>query len=321
MVEGPLRNVRSIDLKERLLEGKTIILTGGSGLVGSFLVNYFHDLGANVISPTSSELDVTNKEQVEKYISQTEVDFVIHAAAWTDVEGAQKDPVVAKKVNVDGVRNVAEIAKKHGKHLVCLSTDFVFEGTEENPGPYSEDAPTASINSEKIGEYAKSKVGTEQELKEVGGEVALVRISYPFGNFVSQKDFVNRTLSYIEKGYALFNDQIFTPTYLPDLARAVAVIVNRRLTGIFHVATIHPTTPYEFGRFICEQTSRDSKSLKAGSLAEFLKPSEDPSKPRRTPKPIMGGLDVQETEKRLGLKFTSWKDAVAAELVELNLVK
>ncbi|MBI3443315.1 SDR family oxidoreductase [Candidatus Woesebacteria bacterium] len=281
---------------------------GGHGLVGERTIKLLQEDGIGVLSPSSSEVDVTNKNSVEKFVSNFDGDVILLLAAWTDVEGAEKNPEKARRVNVDGTRNVAEASKNHNKLLVFISTDFVFEGTKESPGPYNENAQIASIDSKNIGEYARSKVMAEKILNEVGGKFAIVRISYPFGNPDSPKDFVNRTISYIEKGYKLFDDQLFTPTYIPDLVKAIEVISKNKLTGVFHVASHSVTNPYEFGVYVAQKTGKDPDLIGKGSLREFLKDSS------RTKKPVWGGLDPFNSERILGLKFKSWKEAVDQQL-------
>lgn len=284
---------------------REIGIIGGSGLVGSETVNYLGNRDIAVLCPSHSELDITNEVQVERFFLKHEsVKSVILLAAYTDVEKAQIDPFALITTNVSGVANVARQARNYHKHFIYISTDFVFEGTPDNPGPYTESSRTAKPDSNKLGAYAQTKVQAEKIVKSVDPKMdrtTIVRISYPFGHNDSPKDFLNKTLAYIDNGYSLFQDQQITPTYLPDFARLIERIIERQEVGIFHVGTYPPTTPYEFGSYVATKTGRDME-VKQGSLVEYMQ--------GKTPKPVYGGLDTQKTREKLNIEFHSWQEAI-----------
>lgn len=288
-------------------ERRSLGIIGGTGLVGEETTKLLREKGIEVIVTDVANLDITNGEEVKKFIHGLQSDSVILMAAYTNVEGAQKDPALAELVNIDGTRNVAEACRECGKFLVYISTDFVFKGTSNDYGPYKEDDKTADINSRKIGEYARSKLKGEQIILEGGGKSAIVRISYPFGNVESDRDFIRKTIGLLENGYSLFSDQRFTPTYIPDLAVALEKITTEQLTGIFHVATYPVTTPYEFGSHIALMLGMELPEK--GSLEVAMR--------GRTPKPLLGGLSTDQTQKRLATRFHKWKTAIAEELLLL----
>lgn len=271
-----------------------IDIIGATGLVGAVIKRERDGLVNN--APSSRELDITNREGVERFASITSSTVILLSSAYTDVEAIQKDPSLALKINVEGTKNVAEACKKHGKKLIYISSDFVFSGTEDNKGPYKDSDSSEPEDSKLIGEYARTKLMGENIVKNSGCKFSIVRIAYPFGNSKNEKDFAKKTLKLVQSGYALFSDQQFTPTYIPDLAKAIERITNEDLTGIFHVVCTPVTTPLEFGKYLVEKMGFEIE-VKAGSLKEFMV--------GRTPKPLFGGLIPSQ-----GFEVKNWKDAV-----------
>jgi dTDP-4-dehydrorhamnose reductase len=135
----------------------------------------------------------------------------------------------------------------------------------------------------------------EIAVKESGCQFMIVRISYPFGNPNSEKDFANKTIKLIKSGYGLFTDQKFSPTYIPDLADAVSKIVQNNLTGVCHVVCSSVTTPHEFGQYLSDKLGLGE--VKQSLLKEFMV--------GRTPKPLFGGLVASKE-----LVDRNWKEAV-----------
>lgn len=143
-----------------------------------------------------------------------------------------------------------------------------------------------------MGWYGYTKLQAEKETIKINPKIAIVRISFPFGDLTHEKDYINKTKKVIAAGYPIFADQFITPTFLPDLVAALEVISQKELAGIYHVATSPVTTPYKFARVL-------SKNIKKGSVKKYLA-NQNVAK-----RPIWGGLDTTYTEKILNLKFTS----------------
>lgn len=271
-----------------------IDIIGARGLVGTVVGHEIGDLVNK--TPSSKELDITDRKNVEGFVSITPSSTILLSSAYTDVEAIQKDPTLALKVNVEGAKNVAEACKKYNKKLIYISSDFVFSGVESNKGPYRDSDSPEPEDSKLIGEYARTKLMGENVVKNSGSKFAIVRIAYPFGNSENEKDFARKTLKLVQSGYSLFSDQQFTPTYIPDLAKAIEKIVREDLNGTFHVACTPITTPLEFGKYLIEKTGFGLE-VKSGSLKEFMV--------GRTPKPLFGGLIPSRV-----FDVKSWKDAV-----------
>lgn len=285
------------------------LIVGATGLMGTT----FLDKVKSSVGVDEKTMDITDKKSVEKYFEENsdKFDTVINFAAYTNVDGAEKEKGdetgLVWKINVEGAKNLAEVCKENGKYLIQISTDFVFVGSKENPGPYKEDAST-SDNMEGIGWYGWTKLQGEKAVQSVGGEASVVRTAYPFRAkpFELKKDYAHGVLSLFDEGklYPLFVDQELTPVLLEDLVEALKKIAEKKYKGVLHVATSDSTTPFNFGTYLIEKARGKKGVVKEGSMEEFMKV------PGRFPRPVIGGLDTKKTEEILGMKFRTWKEAV-----------
>ncbi|MEK7112709.1 MAG: sugar nucleotide-binding protein, partial [Patescibacteria group bacterium] len=264
------------------------------------------------ITPKSEELDITNKKAVELFFDTNHGEFhsVINFAAYTDVDGADKERSDEKGdvwgINVQGAENLAEAAKRFGKHFVQISTDFVFTGTEENPGPYSEEAKTEETP-DNLTWYGWTKLVGEKRVQGINPGASIVRISYPYrANFKGKLDFARNILMLFDEGklYPMFNDQKLTPTFIDEASKVFYLLLEEKKAGIFHVTSTDLTTPFEFARYLLEKARGVKNVVKEGSMQEFLKA------PGRTKRAKLGGLLNEETRKELGISLMSWKEGI-----------
>ncbi len=290
---------------------KKFLVFGTPGLVGSRFVDLLA-AERQPITPEVHEIDITDKASLLVFFEKEHKKFetVVNFAAITDVDEIEKErgseKGLAWQVNVEGAANVANAAKKFDKFLVHISTDFVFPGTKDNPGPYSEDAKLPE-SSDGISWYGWTKLMGEKKVHEIGGRHAIARISYPFRSHYTQKtDFARNVLFLYEENklYPMFDDQIMTPTFIDEAASAIEEICELEKPGIFHLASSNTTTPYEFASYLLEKAKNVKGVVKKGSLEEFLKT------PGRTLRPRLGGLNTKKTQKELEMKFKTWQQAV-----------
>lgn len=280
-----------------------IYVTGSKGLVASKVLEGLG--GKTLLVPEIDDLDITDRQRLRDYLDGHHVDTVVNFAAYTDVDSGEKERGdqngLAWRVNVIGVSNLALESISRGIHLIHISTDFVFPGSETTPGPYPERYyPTPC---EELSWYGCTKLAGEQVIRDSGADSAIVRISYPFGNPDSERDFARKVLDLVIKGYPLFSDQVFTPTYIPDLSLALKVISEKRLTGVFHVASPSIASPFEFGRYMAASLGMEH-AIHEGSLVSYVNQNG------KAPRPILGGLLCEETQNRLGITFRDWRKAV-----------
>ena len=279
-----------------------VFIAGASGMVALRVIDFLPKKW-NLYTPGHSELNITDKNALDTYFADKDLDAIINFAAVTDVDGAEKEREdengVCWQVNVNGTVNLATLAKKKKALMIQISTDAVFDGQK---GPYTEsDKPADSL--EDVGWYGWTKRMAEKKLAEIGTDLTIVRIIFPTGNFANPKDYLNKIKGGLEKGYGMFTDQASSPTYIPDLAKALTTIVEKKKTGIYHVATHPVTTTYEIACAIAQKF--DLGEVKKGLLSEYLK-NEGIAK-----RPIKGGLLCDETQKELGLTFASLNEVLA----------
>lgn len=283
------------------------LIIGASGLMGTT----FMKLVPESIGVDEKTVDITNKNSVQKYFEENndKFDTVINFAAFTNVDAAEEqrgdENGLVWKLNVMGPENLNEACEKNNKFLIQISTDFVFEGTKENPGPYKEDAELPDF-SDKLGWYGWTKNQGETKINK--NKFAVVRTAYPFrvSPFEMKKDYAHGILSLFDEGklYPLFDDQVLTPVLIEDLVRALEKISEDKNGGIYHVVTSDTTTPFDFGTYLIEKARGVKNAVQRGKMEEFLKA------PGRTPRPLIGGLDTKETQNKLGMMFKTWKESI-----------
>jgi dTDP-4-dehydrorhamnose reductase len=232
---------------------RPVVVTGAGGQLGTALVEAFP--GARGL--TRAEWDVTFPPPPDL----GEVELVLHAAAWTDVDGAEASPQDAAAVNVGGTQNVASL----GAPLVAFSTDYVFDGTKRTPYVES-DAPNP------LSAYGRTKLHGEA----AAGEGAwIVRSSWLFGE--TGKNFVRTMLALGRERdeVAVVDDQSGSPTYVAHLAAAVHELLELR-AGVWHVAAEGDCTWAEFAEAIFEEARIDCR-VRRITTAELGRPAHRPA--------------------------------------------
>lgn len=279
-----------------------IVLIGSSGFVGQRLKEILPE--NKTLIPTSSDLNILNKTSIQTYLKQVTPKAVINLAAFTNVKEAELQRNNKKgltwQINVIGADNLAKVTNDLGVFLEHISTDCVNPGSIDFPGPLDESAKL--INNPKLMSwYAYTKLVSEQSVR-ANLKSSIIRISFPFGSLNPNKDYALKLIKAIQLGYSIFDDQSFTPTYIDDLAEAIIKITLVESRGIFHVAC-NSTNPYEFGSYLARKISLNQK-IKKGSLQELKNPTVI------NQYPPLGGLNTDETQNRLGIKFHTWQEAL-----------
>ncbi len=215
-----------------------ILITGSEGMLGHDLVRVL-STQHQVIATDIDDLDITNLDQTIESIRRIGPDAVIHSAAYTNVDGCESNADLAFQVNALGARNVAIACQENGASMVYFSTDYVFDG--EKGSPYLEYDTT---NPRSI--YGQSKQWGEMLVKEVLMRHCIIRTSWLYGT--NGKNFVTTMLDLAKKEQELkvVNDQIGSPTYTLDLARAVLQMLDKPLFGTFHLTNSDICTWYDF---------------------------------------------------------------------------
>ena len=228
-----------------------VLITGAEGQVGRELVEVFSGpragSEADVVACSRTMLDVADRDQCLQVLAAVRPDAVVHAGAYTDVDGCETEPDRAWAVNALGTRNLAEAARMAGARVCYLSTDYVFDGASARP--YTEWDTTNPVSV-----YGRSKLAGEAAL---GPDDTVVRTSWVCGRH--GRNFVKTVLGRATKGEPLtvVDDQHGCPTFADDLAGMIRRLVVGRRPGIFHVTNQGPTTWYGFAADIVAAAGLD----------------------------------------------------------------
>jgi len=243
-----------------------VLVTGAEGALGRSLTAVLD--GDDVVGLSHDRLDLGDRDSVLQAVTHLAPHVVVHAGAWTDVDGCELDPDRAFRVNALGTRNVVEGARLSAARVVYISTDYVFDGRASRP--YVEWDATNPLSA-----YGRSKLGGESEL---GPEDTIVRTSWLCGregrNFV--KTILERASS--DQPLRVVDDQHGCPTFTDDLAPVVRRLALERRPGIFHVTNQGVTTWFRLAREVVELAGLDPERVQAIATAEL-----DPPRPALRP--------------------------------------
>ncbi len=246
-----------------------VLITGAGGQVGTDLVSAF--AGHDVIACTRSDLDVGDRDACMQQIPVLSPEVVVHAAAYTDVDGCESNPDRAWRDNVLGSGHVAAAAHSCGAHLVCVSSDYVFSGDASEP--YESYAPVSPVSV-----YGRSKAyGESAALLANPGSTAIVRSSWIYG--VAGGNFVKTMLRLAASRDVVdvVDDQTGSPTWSWDLAGAIVALSSSRRTGIWHVTNAGATTWYAFAQEIFRLSGLDPSRVRPTSTEKLARPAPRPS--------------------------------------------
>jgi dTDP-4-dehydrorhamnose reductase len=206
-----------------------LLVTGAAGMLGQDVTAAAERAGHSVTPLPRRALDIADPAAVTAAVAAARPDAVINCAAWTDVDGAEAAEEQATAINGTGAGNVAYAAAEAGALLVHVSSDYVFDGGDDDP--YDEYSPTWPRSA-----YGRSKLAGEEAVDDAGGRSAIVRSAWLFGPH--GKNFVDtmRRLGTEREEVAVVDDQVGSPTYTGHLAPALIEIAERDLTGVMHVA-------------------------------------------------------------------------------------
>jgi dTDP-4-dehydrorhamnose reductase len=275
------------------MEIKKILVTGSAGLIGTQIVKDLLDNHKQVYSCYNktkpklgiiTHLDLTKKDDIVNTMNRIKPDVVIHLGAMTDVELCETETELAKKINTDATEILALESEKYNTFFVYMSTDYVFDG---KVGMKKENDKTNPINF-----YGKSKLDGERVFKKITTPNVIVRTSTPFGLHSKKISFpiwVKKNLE-LEKEISVVINQYTSPSYVPNISKMIIEIMERKITGIIHLAGDIKISRYDFAIKIAEILNIDKK---------FLKPIKIEQMNWKAQRPKDSSLDVSKAKKLL----------------------
>ena len=266
-----------------------VLLTGASGQLGTALTAAMP--GEDLTSLGHNELDITDRDAVERAVESAQCDVVVNAAGYTRVDDAESDPEGARRVNVDGAENLALASARAGVPVLHISTDYIFDGEADTPYVESDEPAPRSV-------YGETKLAGEVAVREANPRHWIVRTAWLHGSGGASFPTKMLDLSRQHDEVRVVDDQRDSPTFAPDLAAAVRALLDTTSWGIWHLAGSGSATWYELTRKLYELAGVDTRVL----------PVTTDAFPRPAPRPR---YSVLGTERDPALLLPPWEDGLA----------
>jgi len=291
----------------------SVIVIGSNGQLGSSLkyIESCRDLSFKIEHLSKKDLNINEFDKVNKYISLKKPSVIVNLSGFTDVDGAETHRKSAQNLNHLAVENLAQITKSIDATLIHISTDYVFNGNNENP--YLE-----SDKTDPIGVYGKTKLCGEISVIKSNCKYILLRTSWIFSKY--GKNFLLSILKMIknESEISIVNDQFGCPTYANDISKVIISFTNQILNGkdyreIFHYSGYEKTTWYDFANEILRQKKHFNHNIdceiKPIKSCEYITPAKRPS---------YSVLDCSKIKKIKEIKLSDWRNAVKEVVADLS---
>lgn len=290
-----------------------VLITGANGLIGQHVTKLLLDKNYRVVATSRGEsrlpfqpsgnytyhaMDVANALETFAVMSLEKPDVVVHTAAMTQVDDCELRPQQCERINVQGTSQVLNDAETFSSHFIYISTDFVFDGEKGN---YTEEDDTKPINL-----YGFSKLQAESMVQTNTIPFAIVRTCLVYGNLLqgSRTNIVSWVKESLEQGKTIrvVSDQWRTPTYVEDVAKGIALIIEKKATGIFHISGKDLLTPYEIAIKTANRFQLDATKIIKVDAATFKQPGR---------RPLKTGFVIEKARQELGYEPISFEEGIS----------
>ena len=275
-----------------------ILVTGANGQLGREMRIVSRDSRDSYIFTDVDELDITDVEAVRRFMDENKVDVVVNCAAYTNVEKAEEEEALAELINAKAVENIANAFHDNGATLIHISTDYVFGGNEGNT-PRNEEEPANPT-----GAYGRTKLHGEEAVANSKCKSIIIRTAWLYSEYGTNFVKTMRRLTAEKDTVKVVFDQVGTPTYALDLARAIFLIIEDRKfsgnEGLYHYSNEGVISWYDFAKEICEQYGNKCNIMPCLS-------SEFPSKVKR---PSYSVLDKSKIKNTFDITIPYWKESL-----------
>lgn len=282
-----------------------ILVTGANGQLGRELRNVLEsEIPGKAIYTDIAELDLTDAKGVDDFFKKNDISHVVNCAAYTAVDKAEEEKLECAAININAVKNLANAADAIGAKIIHISTDYVFDGTAHRPYKESD-----KVNP--ISQYGTTKRKGETALLALAPESIIIRTSWlysPYGNnFVKTMLRLGAEQSKIK----VVSDQIGTPTYALDLARAIYMVLmsHQWVEGIFHFSNEGVCSWYDFAKSIHRIAGIDKCEIKPIPTEEY---------PTAASRPFYSVLDKTRIKATYGVKAPYWEDSLIECIKRIN---
>jgi dTDP-4-dehydrorhamnose reductase len=276
------------------------LIVGANGQLGKELSKLLDERGEEYVSYDAHNMDITDRDKVFEVINEIKPAVIYDTAAYTAVDKAEEEgKEINWKVNVDGTKNLADAAKEVGATIVYISTDYIFDGTNE--GEYLEDSTPNPKN-----EYGRAKLAGEQAIVASGANYYTIRTSWVFGEFGNNFVFTMQRLAKDYDTLTVVNDQLGRPTWTRTLAEFMVHLLDHNSDfGTYQLSNDNEATWFDFATEILKDT--DVKVLPVTS-AEFV---------QKAYRPKHSVMSLAKT-KSTGFEIPTWQAALANFLASIE---
>lgn len=285
---------------------KTILVTGANGQLGNEMRiiaresqdHYIFTDVNQVEGVETTYLDITDIEAVRKIVADNGVNVIVNCAAYTNVDAAESNEALAEKLNAEAPENLAKVMKPIGGLLIQISTDYVF-GKEPYNVPCKEEQQGTPT-----GIYGQTKLHGEQAIQSHGGNYVIIRTAWLYSEFGKNFCKTMMSLTSTKPQLRVVFDQVGTPTYALDLAKAIAVVIEKfdgSQTGIYHYSNEGVCSWFDFTKMIAEYN---------GTTACDVQPCHSDEFPSPVKRPAYSVLDKTKIKKTFGVAVPYWTDSL-----------
>ena len=278
-----------------------ILITGANGQLGYDFQRLFDEIKEEYIATDVNDLDITDIEKVREFLKNKDITLIINCAAYNNVDKAEDEPELCKKLNTFAPRDLGVVANEIGADYITYSTDFVFDGKKKTPYT-EEDIPNP------LSVYGKTKLEGEKEVFKVKSDSFVVRTSWVFG--VANNNFNKQVINWSKskEELSIVDDQISSPTYSKDLAYYSWELIKTKKYGLYHFSNDGEASKYDQANYILDKIGWQGKLNRAKTRDFNLK----------AVRAKYTKLDSSKLEKVINKKILTWKNGIDRFLEELK---
>lgn len=281
-----------------------ILVTGANGQLGNEMrVLSKENNQYNYFFTDVDSLDISDEKAVMDYVTSNAIDVIVNCAAYTAVDKAEDDFELCHNLNCIAPEYLAKAAQSRGASMIQISTDYVFDGT--NHIPYKEDEPTrpASV-------YGFTKLGGELSVLDNCEKAVIIRTAWLYSTFGNNFVKTMLRLGRERESLGVVFDQIGTPTYARDLARAIYAIINKGVVrGIYHFSDEGVCSWYDFTKSILRI---------AGIITCHVRPLHSDEYPAKAARPPYSVLDKTKIKTTFNIEIPHWEESLESCIKELD---
>lgn len=280
-----------------------ILVTGCNGQLGNEMQLLQAEHAQHVwLNTDVNELDITDKAAIERFVEANEIGGIVNCAAYTAVDKAETDPLMARKLNAEAPAHLAEAVARRGGWMVQVSTDYVFDGTKHTPYVESDEPCPNSV-------YGQTKLEGEQAVMQLCPKAMIIRTAWLYSEFGNNFVKTMIRLGKERDKLGVIFDQIGTPTYAHDLATAIMTAIDKDITpGVYHFSNEGVTSWYDFTKSIHRLSGINTCKVSPLHTEEYPTPAC---------RPAYSVLDKTKIKDTYSMEIPHWEESLAKCIAKL----